>query len=218
MQARGVCAWMADMPGAARSRRRPVWIALGWAAACVALVAALLVARSLDEGSDPGDDGPRRTLTGPSAAAGYTLLESASAKRFARTAERSLEAQAPGGDVVVGTYIRDDEQVVFVGFTFSAGSDQGRALASSPTNALEDYFDSAGVIDLEAQEAGSLGGALLCGTTATGPSQVTCGWADDGTLGTLRFATGALADGPAAEAAAVTVDFREVAEPVSPAP
>lgn len=206
------------MSAAAHSTGRPVWIALGWAAACVALVAALLVVRSLDAGSDVEDAGPRRSLTRPPAAAGYTMLESAPAKQFARSAERSLEAQAPGGDVVVGTYTRDDEQVVFVGFSFTGDSDQGLALASSPEKALEDYFDSAGVVDPETQEAGPLGGVLLCGTMATGPSQVTCGWADDGTLGTLRFATGALADGPAAQAAAVTVDFREAAEPVSPAP
>lgn len=218
MQARGVCAWMADMSGAASSTRRPVWIALGWAAACVALVVALLVVRSLDEGSDAGEAGPRRSLTRPGEAAGYTLLETAPAKRFARTAERSLEEQAPGGDVVVGTYTRDDEQVVFVGFTFTEDSDQGEALASSPQNALEDYFDSAGVVDLESQDAGPLGGVLLCGTQATGPTQVTCGWAGDGRLGTLRFATGALADGPATDAAAMTVDFREVAEPVSVTP
>ncbi|MEO5852008.1 MAG: hypothetical protein ABIQ15_05805 [Nocardioides sp.] len=209
---------MADVSGAARSSRRPVWIALGWAAACLGLVAALFVVRGLDEGAGPGDTGPRRTLTLPVGAAGYTLLTSAPAERFARTARRSLEAQAPGGDVVVGTFTRADEQVVLVGFAFSADSDQGEALAASPKGALEDYFESAGVVDLETFDAGPLGGVLLCGTQADGPTQVTCGWGDDGTLGTLRFATGALADGPAADAATVTVDFREAAEPVDDTP
>ena len=217
MQARGVCAWMAVMPGAASRPRRPVWIALGWAAACVAVVAGLLFVRERSD-SEAEDAAPRRELTRPGEAAGYTLLQTAPARRFARSAESSLEAQASGGDVVVGTYACDDEQVVLVGFTFTADSDQGRALTSSPRNALEDYFESAGVVDLDDQDAGPLGGVLLCGTQTTGPTQTTCGWADDGTLGTLRFATGGLADGPAADAAAVTVDFREVAEPVSPAP
>jgi len=214
MQAEAVWAWMAGMQRGEHGGRA-VWVAVGWTVACVLVVGVLLVVRESRDGShDP--DAVRRTLTRPREAAGYTLLETEQARRFARTAERDLRAQAPDANVVVGTYARQDEQVVYVGFAFAANSDQGEALATSAADALRDYFDSAGIQDPRPYDPGPLGGALLCGTMdlGSGSGQLSCGWADaGGTLASLRFATGPLADGPSGDAAAVTVDFRAAAEP-----
>jgi hypothetical protein len=194
------------------SPRRTVWTVVAAVLAGALVVAVVLLLRGQDE---QGGDEPRRTLGLPRDAAGYAIDRSGPARRYARTTEADLRAQVPGTGVVVGTYARESgaeekEQVVFVGFSFPAGSEQGEALAASAPDALRDYFASAGVDDLRPYDAGPLGGALLCGRfrPGAGPPQVTCGWADDTTLGTLRFATGPPADGPAGDAAVVTADFR----------
>jgi hypothetical protein len=195
------------------SSRRAVWIGVAAVLAGALVVVAVVLVLGRDDGQ--GGDEPRRTLGLPRDAAGYAIDRSGPARRYARTTEADLRSQVPGTAVVVGTYARESgaeekEQIVFVGFSFPAGSDQGDALAASAPDALRDYFASAGVDDLRPYDAGPLGGALLCGRfrPGAGPPQVTCGWADGATLGTLRFATGSLADGPAGDAAAVTADFR----------
>jgi len=198
--------------GPSRPRSRAVWIAVAVGVACVAVVAAALVLR--DRGEEAEADGPRPVLTKPREADGYTLDRSDAARQYSRTAEKDLESQATDGNALVGTYEDGENTLIYVGFSFPAGSEQGDALDASPDDALTSYLASAGIEDTERFDPGPLGGSLRCGRLASGAeAQVTCAWADRGTLGSLRFALGPLADGPADEAAQVTVDFRAAAEP-----
>ena len=203
---------MTDRPDHPRSRA--VWVAVLVGLGCVAVVAAALVLRDREAGSEP--DRPRPTLTKPREAADYTLDRGAAALKFSRSAEKDLNAQAPDGDALVGTYRSGDDTVIYVGLTFPAGSEQGQALDASPDDALTSYLKSAGIEGARSFDPGPQGGALRCGELAAAAEpQLTCAWADKGTLGSLRFAVGTLSDGPADEAAKATVAFRAAAEPTS---
>ena len=151
------------------------------------VVVAALVLR--DRGEEAEADGPRPVLTKPREAAGYTLDRSDAARRYSRTAEKDLESQAPDGNALVGTYEDGEDTLIYVGFSFPVGSEQGDALDASPDDALTSYLASAGIEDTERFDPGPLGGSLRCGRVASGAeAQVACAWADRGTLGSLRFA------------------------------
>ena len=134
--------------------------------ACVAVVAAALVLR--DRGEEAEADGPRPVLTKPREAAGYTLDRSDAARQYSRTAEKDLESQAPDGNALVGTYEDGENTLIYVGFSFPAGSEQGDALDASPDDALTSYLASAGIEDTERFDPGPLGGSLRCGRLASG--------------------------------------------------
>ena len=89
-----------------------------------------------------------------------------------------------------------------------ASTDLARELVGTPEDALRDYLDGTGIVDVVDLPPGDLSGAMACGTIPRlGPyvDLVVCGWADSGGIGTATYRV----DGINLESAAETTrDFR----------
>jgi hypothetical protein len=157
---------------------------------------------------DVGDQG-NRSLVAPEQAGLWTLQTGAGPEaQEAELRERLLRADETL-EPVYGQYRRSaDDILVYNGINVPASTDLARELVGTPEDALQDYLDGTGIVDVVEVPAGELSGAMACGTIPRlGPyvDLLVCGWADSGGIGTATYRV----DGINLESAAETTrDFR----------
>jgi|GEM_PF-3327063 len=157
---------------------------------------------------DVGDQG-NRSLVAPKQAGLWTLQTGAGPEaQEAELRERLLRADETL-EPVYGQYRRSaDDILVYNGINVPASTDLARELVGTPEDALRDYLDGTGIVDVVEVPAGDLSGAMACGTIPRlGPyvDLLVCGWADSGGIGTATYRV----DGINLESAAQTTrDFR----------
>ncbi|MAS54555.1 MAG: hypothetical protein OSB43_07020 [Nocardioides sp.] len=157
---------------------------------------------------DVGDQG-NRSLVAPEQAGPWTLQTGAGPQaQEAELRERLLRADETL-EPVYGQYRRAaDDILVYNGINVPASTDLARELVGTPEDALRDYLDGTGIVDVVDLPPGDLSGAMACGTIPRlGPyvDLVVCGWADSGGIGTATYRV----DGINLESAAETTrDFR----------
>jgi hypothetical protein len=162
-----------------------------------------LVPDRLENVPEAGDQGDRQ-LVAPARAGEWTIRTGAgAAEQEAELRDRIASADA-SLEAVYGDYRRrGDDVLVYNGVNVTVDSDLARELLGRPQDALRDYLDGTGIVDVVEVPAGDLQGAMACGTVARlGPyvDLPVCGWADSGGIGTATYRV----DGINVESAAET--------------
>jgi hypothetical protein len=167
-------------PPGRRVRVQYVVLALSLAAlACLAVVFGPTAWQMLRE--------HKTTITRPDQVAGLRLDQSQGAQDTVEYLRAAVSAGVPLDTTVGAVYVQDEDtahSVIFVG---------GTGLLLQPDTQLGRAFgliadQTGGVVDVHAKPAGSLGGVLKCGTTATDDGTMpVCGWADHGSLAIALF-------------------------------
>lgn len=162
----------------------------------------------LENVPETGDQGNRR-LVAPEQAGAWTLQTGAGVdEQEGELRDRILRADE-SLEAVYGQYRRaSDDILVYNGINVPETSDLARELVGRPQDALGDYLNGTGIIDVVEVPAGVLRGAMACGLVPRlGPyvDLIVCGWADSGGIGTATYRV----DGINPESAAETTrDFR----------
>ncbi|MEV6494154.1 hypothetical protein AB0M20_36865 [Actinoplanes sp. NPDC051633] len=147
------------------------------------------------------------TLNPPTSIGRLALDQTEAGKTTADYLTTALAAEVDL-DKTVGAVYSDtgapDKTVLFFG---------GTALIWSPENDLDSAFDlvaddQGAVTGIHEVDAGSLGGTMKCGATATAEGDLTvCGWADHGTLALALFPSR-----PEAESATLMREIRDATQ------
>jgi hypothetical protein len=126
-------------------------------------------------------------ITRPDQVAGLRLDQSQGAQDTVEYLRAAVSAGVTLDTTVGAVYVPDEDtahSVIFFG---------GTGLLLQPDKQLGRAFglitdQTGGVVDVHAKPAGTLGGVLKCGTTATDDGAMpVCGWADHGSLAIALF-------------------------------